>query len=823
MLSSLSLSPFSISIVRGIVLFFFLLVRSKEQSMDYKSPFEIRRQFLEEARAAKSPQKMSPHKRQKPISDSTSSNSSQSSNLNLSSIPDDPTALVREVPGAENIKALNASRERDEAVQRYMENESLSLEDSARYIMQNGSTTQRIGFFSHVRESLVDLTPKQISVVLNILLDSMWAQDPDIQCSAPESIATFLGLLNHSVSKDLFEVTRTMLTVKMPAVRKAWGVLLLQLLEFISTDLLVQEVIPLAVRKSEHAETQDQRELSCSIFGTACQYLSVENVELLILPRATALCQDTNVGVRQCMCQQLGNIARGLGVEKAKESIAPNLFELLSDEERVVSRCAFSSLLDLVEFFGADYRKEKLFPIIKNFISDPPSEVISLLLVEFGRFLHEIKGDITTEEDAELFADFYYTASMKSNEESRKHCSYNLPAVAASLPIEKFPSYIAPCLDSFATDPNLTVRRPVAAGLHELVPILGNDAYKYMESPVLSLIKDNDRQVRNLLFDNLVKIVDHFRCTMPPSQKRAFFEKMGNALMKLVPEGKSYWYNMKHFLFFVSRYVSEFSEGLIVDQFIPSTLSYMKVGANNLKPECAHVFAILLLRVETPSSCVHIINKINNEFAHSTSCYDRVSFFRIVGELCKYFSRRFVRERLLESSLELQTDKVPIVRLNLARVLVSLSKGLRPQNPGSFEEDFKNMMKRFGEDGVPEVREAAAAGQKAMDKLEKERAKDGKGSCKEDIEDQKREKREQPMLDLAKESDKAERRTKLRNLLKNEREKEVAEMTTTPLRTQLKSASKTKKSAALPPISSSQGKVSSANSSVPSSYVRRRL
>ncbi|EPY27467.1 serine/threonine-protein phosphatase 4 regulatory subunit 4 [Strigomonas culicis] len=687
--------------------------------MDYRSPFEIRKQFLEDSRAAHSPVKRPKHA----SSDFPNvPKPSGSVNLNLSSLPDDPTALVREVPGEENLKALDASRKRDEAVQQYIEKQNLTLEDSAKYIMEKGSTAQRISFFNHVRDRLVDRNAKTVSSILHILLDSMWAQDPELQCRAPQDIQSFLGLLNFAAFEDLFEVTTTMLMVKTVSVREAWGKLLLSLMAFLNIDQLLEKLVPLALQKSEHAEFQDQRELSCAILGGMCQYLPVNKIEDTVLPRALALCQDTNVGVRQSICQHLGIISRALGVEKAKTRVAPDLFELLNDEERTVSRTAFSCLLDLVEFFGPQYRKEKLYPIIKNYISNPPSEVVSLLIGEFGRFLDEIKGDIGTEEDVNLFAEFFCAAVNKEDEDARVHCAYNFPAVCISLPHSKFPTYLLPCLLKLANDPNVRVKRSIAAGIHELVPILGDKAAVYLEEPVQNLITSKEREVLNVLFEkSLKKLLDCFGVQLSGPSRTSCFEGIAKGLQQSLQFGTTYWYNVKHYIFFVDRYQSFYALTTVCDNFIPSLLAYLKVGANILKDDCASLVAqLLVLTVIKPTTCVQLMNRITSEFGRGASCYLRQCYLRIVRELCKRFSRRFVRERLLECCIELQRDPVPCVRLSLARVLPLLYKGLRLTNPGTFEEEYNNMLQRLQTDKEAEVRDAARVSKEEVDKTERE-------------------------------------------------------------------------------------------------------
>lgn len=763
--------------------------------MDYRSPFEIRQQLLEESRGPKpppAPKTSSSGRGGSPaagaggkgsgapnaaIPPPSSSSMDAPSGPLSTSLPDDPTALVREVPGAENLKALSAALEQAEAVQRYMENENLSLEESATYIMENGSSAQKMSFFDNVGDSLVDLPQKRISKVLAVLLDSMWAQDPELQCAAPESFMGLLGLLNHTTAGEVLDITHTMLTVKDPDVRIAWGKLALHLKGCLSLEQLEKRMIPLALSKSEHAEPQDQRELSCKILSGLCEFLPKAKVEQMILPRALALCQDTNVGVRQSMCQQLGSIARALGSDTAKAAVAPELFELLNDEERTVSRAAFSCLLDLVGFFGAAYRKERLYPIIKSYVSDLPSEVTSLLIFEYGRFLDKIKGDIDVEEDVLLFARFFEKAATQGDDESRRNCAFNFPAVAASLPLSVFPTHLSPCLDRLAADRSVPVRRCIAAGIHELIPLLHGRASEFLEKPFLTLLRDSDQGVRGCFFRNVYAVTDCFADQMKAgSARRAFFATVADVLVRQAQRCKQYWRDVHVIVLIMKRYLVCFAEATITDSFAPFLVDALRDGATAIKDDCAALIVLILMSISSPEVRVQLFSRMNNEFARGTSCYQRQSYLRFVRECCRSFSRRCVRERMMECCFELSRDPVPSVRAVLARTLPELSKGLRTTGPGAIEEEFNNMMERLLADGDETVSTLANESKAVVDRAERDRKAHPRKFEELEQEDQRREKAEQAMLDLAKESDKAERRAKLRDMLKNERDKEPSDV-----------------------------------------------
>ncbi|EAN95257.1 hypothetical protein, conserved [Trypanosoma cruzi] len=746
--------------------------------MEYKSTFELRQQVLDlpthltsRARAGKKNSSSNPSCLPHPLN-------ANNNGAVMDSDPDDPTALVRELPALDKLNALSASLKNEEEVQNYVEARNLSLEDTAKYIMANGSTGQKMSLFQRLKETLVGLDMSSISQVLMIAVDSMWVQEPELQCFAPGALIEVLPLLNNTVTRDLLMVTSTMLSVKTAEVRIAWNKLFSAFIDYLNNKQLDNDVVPLALKKTEHVEPQDQRELSCDLIGAVCRYLPHDIVERKLMNKVLALCQDTNVGVRQHMCQQLGIVARALGVDMAKEKIAPELFELLNDEDQTVSRAAFSCLVDLVEFFGPAYRREHLYPIIKNFISHPPEEVVSLIVGEYGRFLWEIRADIQTSEDVTLFAGFYQNAALKGDDATRHRCAYNLPSVTASLPISVFALHLAPCCEALATDTSEPVRRSIAAGLHELVVLLGEKAALYLPKPFLWLLDDSQKSVLNALSTHSHVLMDAFVKQLKPTERTAFFSSVEDVLLRLVARAEREWRIMDHVLDILSTYCKEFQETNLYEKFIPLLLKYGRNGAFCLKNRCAEMCIKIVANMSNVNSKVQFFSKLNNEYAHGSSCLGRKDYLRFVRAACSLFSRRFIRERMLECCFELQHDHMDMVRLELARTLPCLRRVLELSTSGSAFEEYQDMVHRLQMDESSEVRALTQTGVELIELRDRGLKRDA-GRIKfeeENREDRRREQAEGQLLDVAKEYDKAERRSKLRDLLKTEREKEQAEL-----------------------------------------------
>jgi serine/threonine-protein phosphatase 4 regulatory subunit 4 len=737
--------------------------------MDYRSPFEIKQSILEEVQSlTQSAAHPNTTKRPKKAGAATSSGSA------------DPTLIEKEMPGIENMNALNANMKMEEDVQRHIESGQLQSYEVPLYIMNNGSTTQKISMFQHLHKTIKDFEGKKLTALINGLAESMFVQAPELQCAAPAGLIEVLPLMSTDHIVEMFVGYRTMLEVSALEVRQSWVPFMLECCRYLDAKLLLDKVVPLSIKKCEHSEQPDQRVFACTLMGHMCRRLSAEQVIASILNKALAMCQDTNIAVRCEMCTQLGEVARAIGLENAKARVTAELFELLSDEERLVSRAAFSCLIDLIELFDAPYRREHFFPIIKSYISSPPEEVLSLLIEEFGRFLWKIRSDIQSHEDITLFATFFRQSSQKSDAEVRRMCAFNLPAVVASLPISAYTSHIHHCTKALSTDSHTPVRRAVAGGFHELVTLLGDKAAALLCDTFAVIAQDPSIEVRTMLMKNAPLVLQTFSSQLRSEKERdAFFLSLVPALLSFDQQCPKDWRKSIMLLDVLSKSHEYYNGQVLFEKFVPPLLRHLSESANIIKDQCAELIMTFTASMRVSSNAVEVFHKLYHEFGRSTSCYQRLNYVRLFSCACEQFSRKFLKERMLDLILELSRDQVTSIRIAVARVAPKIRRVLKSvsqPNEQTQLDNFLNALQRLQMDDDELVREAARESSDIIEQIERDYNRQqlmrSAPTSTEDVVDKKREETEGNLIEAAKDFDKAERRSKLKELLKSEKEKE---------------------------------------------------
>ena len=671
--------------------------------------------------------------------------------------------LEREVPSQESIGALNAALRHEEEIEKYIERNLLSIGDASMYIWSRGSQGQKVGMIRQLEKNAPEMDERALTQLLLELKDAMWSQDLEIQLATSEVMCKLLADFSEMQQLTVLGMCSAMLSVSSSDVRAGWVGTVMELVRILPVPLLLSEIVPLLHKKSEHSEPGDQRVLSTQLIGSLCKRLDAATVISTILPKALGLCQDTDIKVRAAMCHQLFSISQAVGVQVSKEKVTPELFELLDDEDRHVTRAAFSCLIDMVDFFDIPYRKEHFYPIIRTYLQSPPASVQLLLATDFGRFLLKIQSDIEGTDDVNLCAAFYKQAATNQDPEVRRCAAFNLPAVVKCLPPSTYAPYLYHATRVMAGDSHTPVRRAVAAGLHEVIELLGDKAALFIKDPFSMLIQDPENEVRQFIMQNLAAHMALFASQLRGEDKDSFF---GGIVGGIVSYTQFYerrdWRKMDALFSAMTSFPNYFSPTVLNDRFIPILFSYIRNGATSLRRKCCELLVLFAKRLPT-QLIVDVYNRIHAELRRSNTCYHRSAYLVIVMFSVEHFSRRFVRERCLEFVAEIAKDPTSVVRAELARILPAYRRALRGCGDPQLNDSFSSAAQRLMMDEDELVRSYTRESMECVKSMESDWARSLRTG---DMEDSTKESQEGSLTDFIREQKTNERRQKLKELLR---------------------------------------------------------
>ena len=337
---------------------------------------------------------------------------------------------------------------------------------------------------------------------------------------------TFLrGILTSIDSKD-------------PVVANAWLETLLDAIDLLPIEVIKQEIIIIAINKSQLSQPPFSRMAACKILGKLSTKLDQQAVRQEILPSSLALCQDVESDVRNVMCRHLAFVARGIGLELTKSSILPVLVELSNDESAEVRLSAIETVVHLLSLLDDEICNNTIVPLVMKSCDQARTLedcTLPVIARHLGRLCHGLTPNLS-EEQKSWFISFYQQLSQlgtpgsteaggsgtkpmpdlvprttedKSAKytECRQACAYNLPGMVLFVGINNFPEKLASTFCDFAVDPSPLVRKTVAASLHELIKIIGTN-FCLLKMQIVALFNDTNIEVLSAMVLNMVYVID---------------------------------------------------------------------------------------------------------------------------------------------------------------------------------------------------------------------------------------------------------------------------------------------------------------------------
>uniref|UniRef100_A0A4W5NLI3 Protein phosphatase 4 regulatory subunit 4 n=1 Tax=Hucho hucho TaxID=62062 RepID=A0A4W5NLI3_9TELE len=490
--------------------------------------------------------------------------------------------------------------------------------------------------------------------------------------------------INHSAvglhANTVFSVFKmsVFLCFSLTVVSNSWLETLLSAIDALPKETIRQEILSPLVSKAQLSQSLQARLASCRILGkVACKFES-PIVKKDLLPLVRSLCQDVEYEVRSCMCRQLENIARGIGLDHTKAAVLPELVELARDEGSTVRLAAFDTIINLLEMFDSDDRTRVIFPLVKTFCEKcfkADEAVLASLSFQYGKLCHGLSASFTEEQHL-WFLEFYKKLSVLGLQHEnghsdnqvypleleskyalvRRNCAYNFPAMVLFADPNHFLTELYPTFSSLCHDPEITVRRTVAEGFHEIVKLLGPNVH-FIHKELVVLLQDDSLEVRHLNVPELVPAL------------AAAEQKAALSLRWRVHERLLQRYAC------LPRVVS-------ADQIYFRFLQRMFaiVTTNNVLPvqrEAARTLCMFLRYNRKQEQRQEIIGKVLQELAQGRSYWNRLRYLDLCEIAMELFSKAYFCKHFLIQALELVNDPVANVRYKLCHMLPRLRSTIR--------------------------------------------------------------------------------------------------------------------------------------------------
>ncbi|GMF62691.1 unnamed protein product [Phytophthora fragariaefolia] len=174
-----------------------------------------------------------------------------------------------------------------------------------------------------------------------------------------------------------------------------------------------------------------------------------------------------------------------------------------------VKKTAFLTLVSLIDFFPAKDRAKLIIPEFVSIAESLPDYLVPSLAEGYGHLvtklssLNHLGNDI-----GQALLQSYSRLCSHEELEIRQFCAYNFPAIVKAFGSTYGSTLMDDLLAKLASDPNEEVRHSIAAGIHEVAILLGQQrALRYLKALVLNLMNDESPLVQGMAISRIPQLL----------------------------------------------------------------------------------------------------------------------------------------------------------------------------------------------------------------------------------------------------------------------------------------------------------------------------
>ncbi|XP_027896727.1 serine/threonine-protein phosphatase 4 regulatory subunit 4 isoform X3 [Xiphophorus couchianus] len=593
-------------------------------------------------------------------------------------------------------RPIRRSLKTAEEIDQLTVDEDLNDVERAVYLLSVGQEVQRASVISNL-PSLVRQNPAEtFRRVVPKVREVLNGAGAEIQLAAATSFLTILQddiILIHTHTYSILKTVLLHLNHRDTVVSSAWLETLLSAINALPKETIKQEVLNPLLYQSQLSHSLQARLAACRILGKAsCKFDSLI-VKKELLPLARSLSRDTESEVRVCMCRQLESMARAIGMDDTRTELLPELLELAGDEESRVRLAAFDSIISLMEMMDGDDRLHLLVPLVMS-ACDVSSQVDEGIMVslsfQFGKLCSGLAGSLSEEQKRLLLQKFQVLCitGLQTEENQmdvgestliRCNCCYNLPAMVAFVDPAHFLCDIHPSLSGLCSDPEVSVRRSVAASFHQVVKLLESNVH-VVHKELLLLLQDSALEVLDALMNHLDETLE---VVLSRGDNLILDNKLPELLSALLSAeqkvGSSLRWRLHEKLLHRYSCLSRLLPGELLHQTFSARI-FIILTTNKVLPvqkEAARTFCTFLRYNRKQEQRQEMMERLIQDLAQGRSYWNRLRFLDVCEIATEIFSRKYFNKHFLIPALELVHDPVANVRYKLCQLLPRLRSSLR--------------------------------------------------------------------------------------------------------------------------------------------------
>eukprot|EP01016_Furgasonia_blochmanni_P056064 TRINITY_DN9487_c0_g2_i2.p1 TRINITY_DN9487_c0_g2~~TRINITY_DN9487_c0_g2_i2.p1 ORF type:complete len:835 (-),score=113.91 TRINITY_DN9487_c0_g2_i2:533-3037(-) len=603
----------------------------------------------------------------------------------------------------------------DEEIKQFLIDETMSDFKRCQHIFNRGTLVQKIALCANLHRMILDTEVR--SKFLPILSSDLHGAHDEMLDALADSMKKILGqkILSPEEEGFVFKMCYDAFYSSSPKAVDSWVQVYGMLMASIPPEVYDKEHKAFVINMLDPLKPTMMRYAGARILGFYAEVFG-ERIRGQLLEKSRLLCHDQEDDLRQIMANEvIEKICIALGGAEIEYAMMDKINELVYDKRIEIKVAAIDLVLNLLPIFPENILRIKVCPQVVELMTNPNELVIKTLSKKIGSVLLHGHDIIVTLSSNALFNFMgqYQSYAGSKDVEVQKNFLYNFPGIN-QITTGKFYHQLKKDYLTLGRSEDKNLRITFIAGLHEVLKIIGaQEANRDYREIILQYLKDNDRDVALKFFENLPYTMEqlsntsltdkeNIQSTIPDFRDNAIIYLKGLAERAESLSKINSWRVEYKFLEMFPRIAKYYKTLDLNEYYVPILFRAMKNGSLEVR-KIAVANLIKFLRSNSNAEIRgNILNRLYDEGLFSPSYQMRLNFIEFCHLSTLAFSKKFVKQFILEKCLTLVHDKVRIVKKKLAAMMQNLRDSINTYDFDALER-FESSVSKLLDEKDPEI------------------------------------------------------------------------------------------------------------------------
>jgi len=471
-------------------------------------------------------------------------------------------------------------------------------------------------------------------------------------------------------------------------------------LAYIKDEHKGESVLTIVIKMAQDDENEHKREMAMNLFGSLTPLIDTDLIQLYVIPQVNSFADDHSGSVRKEVANQLFNISQKVSKDIFKKRLLPVYKKLSKDTLWNVKKAATEILPKITKLCDSEIISKEIIPIFKNFAQDEKPVVKNAAVEVFGEFI-----SLINKEDAENFTellDFYVDTIQKLVSKGKRDdkiiiqkCAYNFPAVLLFFGKNSWEK-LKPCFTLMANEKDEKIKLPLASSLGEISNLIGpelteSDLLEFVDKFFKSSPQSSELKLK------ILKVLPDIIRNISSNRKNSYLE----FIKFMIGNKDDKWRKRVKYSKIIGKFNGTYSDNIIYKRVFPIAINFCFDDISQVRSCSAkHNSRLILQLISSKTEFKEKTLKIVRSFAQSINYRYRQLFVYMCRHL--FENEEVFKESISELLLDLAYDKVPNVKIVLARFLEEVLKKEKYAHLAK-NETVRKIVKVLKNDKNPEV------------------------------------------------------------------------------------------------------------------------